>query len=51
MNRHFYRRQGVSFEAMSEAQREAAFGLLRASLGAKSLRLTRDNEARRNTCL
>jgi hypothetical protein len=42
MNQHFYRRQGVSFEGMSEAQREAAFALLGASLSAKGLRLTRD---------
>ena len=38
MNQHFYVRQGVSFKEMSEAQREAAFGLLRASLSAKGLR-------------
>src|SRR5512134_2826210 len=30
MNQHFYVRQGVSFEEMSEAQRGAAFALLRA---------------------
>jgi len=42
MNQHFYRRQGVSFEDMSTAQREAAFGLLRASLSAKGLKLTQD---------
>jgi hypothetical protein len=42
MNQHFYRRQGVSFEEMSAAQREAAFGLLRASLSAKGLTLTQD---------
>jgi hypothetical protein len=42
MNQSFYVRQGVSFLEMSEAQREAAFGLLRASLSAKGLRLTRD---------
>jgi hypothetical protein len=42
MNQHFYVRQGVSFEEMSEKQREAAFGLLRASLSAKGLKLTRD---------
>ena len=30
MNQSFYVRQGVSFLEMSEAQREAAFGLLRA---------------------
>jgi hypothetical protein len=42
MNQHFYRRQGVSFEEMSAGQREAAFGLLRASLSAKGLKLTQD---------
>ena len=42
MNQHFYLRQGVSFQEMSEAQREAAFGMLRASLSAKGLKLTRD---------
>jgi hypothetical protein len=42
MNQHFYVRQGVSFEAMSLAQREAAFDLLRASLSARGLTLTRD---------
>jgi hypothetical protein len=42
MNQHFYVRQGVSFKEMSEPQRDAAFGLLRASLSAKGLKLTRD---------
>jgi hypothetical protein len=42
MNQHFYVRQGVSFDEMSAPQREAAFGLLRASLSAKGLQLTRD---------
>ena len=42
MNQHFYMRQGVSFKEMSEAQREAAFGLMRASLSARGLQLTRD---------
>jgi hypothetical protein len=42
MNQHFYIRQGVGFDEMSEAQRQAAFGLLRASLSAKGLSLTRD---------
>ena len=41
MNQHFYVRQGVSFGEMSEAQREAAFGLLGAALSAKGLRLSR----------
>jgi hypothetical protein len=42
MNQHFYQRHGVSFLEMSEPQREAAFGLLRAGLSAKGLKLTRD---------
>lgn len=42
MNQHFYVRQGVSFEEMSEAQRESAVGLMRASLSAKGLQLSRD---------
>ena len=42
MNQHFYLRQGVSFKEMTDAQRESAFGLLRASLSAKGLKLTRD---------
>jgi hypothetical protein len=42
MNQHFYVRQGVGFNEMSEAQRKAAIGLLRASLSAKGLKLTRD---------
>ncbi|HSR52940.1 MAG TPA: DUF3500 domain-containing protein [Acidobacteriota bacterium] len=42
MNQHFYVRAGVGFDEMSEEQREAAFGLLRASLSAKGLRLSRD---------
>ena len=42
MNQHFYIRQGVSFQEMTGVQRDAAFGLLRASLSAKGLQLTRD---------
>ena len=42
MNQHFYVRQGVSFHEMSEPQREAAVALLRESLSAKGLKLTRD---------
>lgn len=42
MNQHFYVRQGVSFKEMSDAQRTAAFGLLRAALSAKGLQLSRD---------
>ena len=42
MNQHFYVRQGVSFKEMTDVQREAAFGLMRASLSAKGMKLTRD---------
>jgi hypothetical protein len=42
MNQHFYVRRGVGFGEMTEVQREAAFGLLRASLSAKGLQLSRD---------
>src|SRR5215831_1707497 len=42
MNQHFYVRQGVSFKEMSEAQRNAAFGLFSASLSARGLELTRN---------
>ncbi len=41
-NQHFYVRQGVSFQEMDEAQREAAFGLMQASLSADGLKLSRD---------
>ncbi len=42
MNQHFYIRQGVSFNEMNDAQREAGIALLRAGLSAKGLKLTRD---------
>jgi hypothetical protein len=42
MNQHFYIRQGVGFNEMSEGQRQAAIELLRASLSARGLKLTRD---------
>jgi hypothetical protein len=42
MNQHFYVRQGISFQEMTPAQRDAAFGLMGASLSAKGLRLTRN---------
>ena len=42
MNQHFYVRQGVSFQEMTDPQRSAAFGLLEASLSARGLQLTRD---------
>lgn len=41
-NQHFYVRQGVGFDEMDDAQREAAFGLMRASLSADGLKLSRD---------
>ncbi len=42
MNQSFYVRQGVSFLEMTTAQREKAFGLLRASLSAKGVKQTGD---------
>jgi hypothetical protein len=42
MNQSFYLRQGMGFADMTPAQREAAFGLLGASLSARGLRLSRD---------
>ena len=42
MNQHFYVRQGVGFDEMNEAQRDAGFGLMRASLSADGLKLSRD---------
>lgn len=42
MNQHFYIRQGTGFKEMTDAQRAAAIGLLRASLSAKGLKLTQD---------
>ena len=41
-NQHIYFREGISFEEMSPAQRDAAFAMLEASLSAKGLKLTRD---------
>lgn len=41
-NRHFYKRQGVGFDEMDEAQRDLAFGLMDASLSAKGLELSKD---------
>src|SRR5687767_9239213 len=41
-NQHVYFREGVSFEELTAAQREAAFTMLAASLSAKGLKLTRD---------
>jgi len=42
MNQHFYPRPGIGFQEMTDAQREAAFGLLHASLSAKGFELTRN---------
>jgi len=42
MNQHFYVRHGVGFLEMNDAQRTAAMGLLRASLSARGLTLSRD---------
>jgi uncharacterized protein DUF3500 len=42
MNQHFYVRQGVSLQEMTDPQRDAAFGLMRASLSARGMQLTRD---------
>ena len=42
MNQHFYRRQGIGFEDMNDKQKELAFGMMKASLSAKGLKLSRD---------
>jgi hypothetical protein len=42
MNQHFYVRQGISFQEMTETQRELAFGLMRASLSTRGFELTRN---------
>jgi hypothetical protein len=42
MNQNFYLRAGISLQEMNEAQRDAAFGLVRASLSARGLELTRN---------
>jgi hypothetical protein len=41
-NQHVYIRQGLPFDAMTTGQRDAALGLLGASLSARGLTLTRD---------
>jgi hypothetical protein len=41
-NVHRYARQGVSFKEMTDAQREAAFGLMRAGLSAKGFETSRN---------
>ena len=42
MNQHFYARQGISFQEMTEAQRDLAFRLMRASLSEGGFALTRN---------
>ncbi|MDX2041665.1 MAG: DUF3500 domain-containing protein [Acidobacteriota bacterium] len=42
MNQHFYVRQGTGFIDMTEAQKQAALGLMRAALSAKGLKLSQD---------
>jgi hypothetical protein len=42
MNQHFYPRPGIGFQEMTDAQRNAAFALLQASLSAKGFELTRN---------
>ena len=42
MNQHFYVRQGISFAEMTDAQRDAAFGLMKVSLSTKGFDLTRN---------
>lgn len=41
-NRHFTVRRGVGFNEMNEQQRELAFGMMKASLSAKGLKLSKD---------
>ena len=41
-NRHFYKRRGVGFDEMDGKQRELAFGLMKASLSAKGLKLSKN---------
>jgi hypothetical protein len=42
MNQHFYVRQGISFQEMTEAQRDLAFNLVRTSLSTRGFELTRN---------
>lgn len=42
MNQDFYVRQGMGFADMTDAQREAAFGIFRAALSARGLELSRN---------
>jgi hypothetical protein len=41
-NQHFYVRQGVKFGELTDAQRDSAFALLRASFSARGLQLSRN---------
>ena len=42
MNQHFYPRAGISFQEMTDAQRDAAFGLMQVSLSTRGFELTRN---------
>jgi hypothetical protein len=42
MNQHFYVRQGIAMQEMTEAQRDLAFGLMRTSLSTRGFELTRN---------
>lgn len=42
MNQDFYVRQGMGFADMTAAQREAAFGVMKAGMSAKGLKLSQD---------
>ena len=42
MNQHFYARQGICFAEMTTTQRDAAFGLVKASLSARGFELTQN---------
>ena len=42
MNQDFYVRQGMGFADMTDAQRDAAFAVMRAGLSAKGMQLSRD---------
>ena len=42
MNQHFYVRQGISMQEMTEMQRDLAFGLMQASLSTRGFELTRN---------
>jgi len=42
MNQHFYAKQGMSLQEMTNEQRDAAWGLLRSSLSGRGFELTRN---------